>query len=348
MYLLSELRKFIIKHFIHMHWYTVVLVFVAYAVSSWTLLYISREETLTSIPDFIYWLFVTSSTVGYGDMSPQTAAGKLVVALYVIPIGLSIFALVIGRAAAFISNQWTKGVRGLKDLQLDNHIIVIGWNEERTIRLLNLLIKENELEYSPVPIVLCVRKEIDNPMPGKIDFVRVASFNKDEDMNRACISQAKTIIIDNPEDDVTMTTSLYVNHRNQRAHIVAYFADESLVPLLQNHCPNVECMPSVAVELLAKSAFDPGSSSLHFDLLSSSEGQAQFSVQVPDNVSNITVKSLFHNLKKDHNSTLIGLKRGSHIELNPEWSGTIASGDKIFYIATRRIRDLNWASLALD
>jgi len=49
----------------------------------------------------------------------------------------------------------------------------------------------------------------------------------------------------------------------------------------QQHCPEVECTPSVAVEMLAKSVFDPGSSLLHHDLLDVEEGQAQFSVELP-------------------------------------------------------------------
>jgi voltage-gated potassium channel len=328
-----------------MRWYGVVLALVAYSVSSWLFLYFSHETSLTQWPDFIYWLLVTSSTVGYGDLSPTTDMGKYVVALYVIPVGLSLFALIIGRIAAFISDQWTKGVRGLKALQTSNHILVIGWNNERTTRLLNLLLTENKLSHNPRSIVLCVRKDIENPMPDKIDFVKVSSFNKDEDMDKACLDSASVVIIDNPEDDLTMTTALYVYQRNSEAHIVAYFTDESLVGLLQNHCPNVECMPSVAVEMIAKSAFDPGSSMLHFDLLSNVEGQTQFSVQVPDSISSIKIETLFRGLKKHYNATLIGIHNGEHIQLNPNWEASIQSGNKLFYIAARRISPIDWTLL---
>ena len=285
-----------LQYFAESRWYTIVGATAFYAVTSYWLLYAADEHDLITNADFIYWLAVTASTVGYGDLSPVTPAGKLVVALYVIPLGLSIFAMVIGRIAAWVSLTWKKGLLGMNSLMLDEHILVIGWNEQRTMLLLDLILQERDAMPERPDIVLCVKADITNPMPGVIEFVKVDSFNKDEDMDRACVSTARTILIDNPQDDVTMTTALYCTKRNPDAHQVAYFDDDSLVSLLQDHCPKVECTPSVAIEMLVKAAFDPGSSMLHHDLLSIEEGQAQFSVKIPESSHAISVAKLFINL----------------------------------------------------
>lgn len=349
MLLFSQFKKLIAKYFIEMRWHTIVLALIFYAASSWLLLALAGEPALLEFEDFIYWLVVTGSTVGYGDFSPTTHAGKILVALYVIPVGLSIFALVVGRAAAFVSEQWQRGLKGLKAMQLENHIVLIGWNDTRTIQLLNLLLQErNEMPDKP-DILLCVRVDITNPMPEHIHFVKVESFNKDEDMDRACIADASVILIDNPEDDMTMTTALYCSHRNPSAHKVAYFKDESLVNLLQQHCPNVECTPSVAVEMLAKSAFDPGSSKLHYDLLSVEDGCAQYSAQVPKNVDSIRCGELFSGLKHHHDATFIGYvsARDVHqVVLNPSTEDVLIAGDKLFYIARQRINGFDWSALS--
>jgi len=262
-----KLRKIMLQYFAESRWYTIVGATAFYAVTSYWLLYAADEHDLITNADFVYWLAVTASTVGYGDLSPVTPAGKLVVALYVIPLGLSIFAMVIGRIAAWVSLTWKKGLLGMNSLMLDEHILVIGWNEQRTMLLLDLILQERDAMPERPDIVLCVKADITNPMPGVIEFVKVDSFNKDEDMDRACVSTARTILIDNPQDDVTMTTALYCTKRNPDAHQVAYFDDDSLVSLLQDHCPKVECTPSVAIEMLVKAAFDPGSSMLHHHLL---------------------------------------------------------------------------------
>ncbi|WP_088332543.1 ion channel [Lacimicrobium sp. SS2-24] len=326
-----------------MRWYVIVSAFFVYAAVSWLLLVWANEPSLYQWPDYLYWLVVTSSTVGYGDLSPVTDAGKYVVSLVIIPVGLSLFALILGRAAAWVSQQWFKGAKGMKDLHLDHHILVIGWNGQRTIQLLNLLLREKEHAPNSPDIALCVKADVENPMPDKVEFVKVESFNQDADMNRACIADASVIIIDNDFDDMTMTAALYASKRNPDSHIIAYFKDESLVSLLRQHCPNVECTPSVAVEMLAKSAFDPGSSALHHDLLSVQEGQAQYSVALPQLSKPLTVGQLFTGMKKHYDATLIALADGQkNITLNPLSDRQVSDGDKIYYIAERRIANPNW------
>lgn len=344
-----KLRKLIVQYFVDMRWYSIVLALIFYGLSTWILLFAAGETALLEVDDFVYWLVVTSSTVGYGDLSPSTVIGKYIVSFYVIPAGLSIFALVIGRIAAWMSAQWQKGVQGLKSLHVENHILVIGWNQQRTLNLLELLLQEREHTLNKPDIVLCVRADITNPLPGKVEFVKVNSFNKDDDMHKACIADAQVIIMDNPEDDLTMTTALYCNQANPDAHKLAYFKDESLVKLLQTHCPEVECTPSVAVEMLAKSAFDPGSSVLHHDLLSVREGQAQFSVTLPADCQQILIETLFEGLKRRYQATLIGIadKGSKHqIELNPDLNKAVKSGDKIYYIAKDRIQNINWQAFS--
>ncbi|WP_018983069.1 potassium channel protein [Salinimonas chungwhensis] len=343
-----QIRRLMLRYFSESRWYTIVLVTLLYSLMSWSLLSAAGEQALINQVDFIYWLAVTASTVGYGDLSPQTSAGKMIVALFVIPAGLSIFAMVIGRIAGWVNNQWKKGLTGMKTLHVSNHILVIGWNEQKTLLLLELLLKEREDLASKPDIVLCVKADITNPLPGQIEFVHVESFNKDTDMDRACISEASVILIDNPSDDLTLTTALYCTKRNPEAHQVAYFTDDNLVTLLQTHCPNVECTPSVAVEMLAKSVFDPGSSMLHHDLLSVDEGQAQFSVALPKDCGQLTVGQLFINMKKHYDAIFIGFAPGGvykNMVVNPDFDVTLSPDDKVYYIASARVKNIDWQKL---
>ncbi|WP_158769118.1 potassium channel family protein [Paraglaciecola sp. L1A13] len=340
-----KLRKMLAQYFTEMRWYTLLLSLSIYAISTWCLMTLAGEDALTNSTDFIYWLVVTASTVGYGDLSPTTSAGKYIVSLYVIPVGLSFFALVIGRVASWVSFQWLKGVKGLQSLSVSNHILVLGWNEQRTLRLLDLLLRERDAVDERPAIVLCVRADIINPMPDKIEFVKVNSFSNDKDMDRACIAEAKVVLMDNPEDDLTMTTALYCSQRNPNAQMVAYFTDETLANLLRRHCPNVECTPSVAIEMLAKSAFDPGSSVLHHDLLSVTEGQAQYSSTLPQDIKPVEVRAAFNQLKARYNATLIGIAKSDdrlNIQVNPDLDEQLFPGDKVFYIAKGRIKQIAW------
>jgi voltage-gated potassium channel len=82
-----KIRRIMVRVFAEMRWYSIVLALFFYGVTSWILLSLAGETALTQSTDFIYWLVVTGSTVGYGDLSPTTSLGKYLVSFYVIPLG---------------------------------------------------------------------------------------------------------------------------------------------------------------------------------------------------------------------------------------------------------------------
>lgn len=69
------------------------------------------ENGFTSIPQSIYWAIVTITTVGYGDISPQTDLGKAVASLTML-MGYSILAVPTGIITAEL-NQEMKAHREL-------------------------------------------------------------------------------------------------------------------------------------------------------------------------------------------------------------------------------------------
>lgn len=62
------------------------------------------ENGFTSIPQSIYWAIVTITTVGYGDVAPQTPLGKAVAALTML-LGYSILAVPTGIITAELSQE---------------------------------------------------------------------------------------------------------------------------------------------------------------------------------------------------------------------------------------------------
>lgn len=62
------------------------------------------ENGFTSIPQSIYWAIVTITTVGYGDVAPQTALGKAVASLTML-LGYSILAVPTGIITAELNQE---------------------------------------------------------------------------------------------------------------------------------------------------------------------------------------------------------------------------------------------------
>lgn len=336
-------KKWLNSHLFSLSNRNLALLLTFYIVASYGLLSISGEHALTNDPStFIYFLMVTASTVGYGDHSPETAMGKWVVMLFVIPGGLSLFAALIGRLAGGMVEYWRAGILGKRRIGVENHIVLLGWNGQRTMHLIRMLQHEEEGKR---PIVLCSRSDIENPLPGEIGFVKVNSYTDAQEMEKSAIESASCIVVDNLEDDITLSAALYSANINPKAHLLAYFKDEALSNLLSQHCPNAECIPAVGAEMLAKAAVDPGSSALHQELLASTRGMTQYSTLYPQSQQSILVEDAFQFMKRDYQATLIALDVGNGIELNPELEREISPGAKIFYIADERIEHFDWQQI---
>lgn len=73
-----------------------------------------QPENLGSVPRAIYFVLVTISTVGYGDISPATAAGRVFTIVFIIGLGLTIFGMVIGAMAESITEGTQEEVNQLE------------------------------------------------------------------------------------------------------------------------------------------------------------------------------------------------------------------------------------------
>jgi len=68
-----------------------------------------QENGFDSIPISVYWAIVTLTTVGYGDISPQTGLGQTLAALIMI-LGYSIIAIPTGIVTAEIAHATRRGI----------------------------------------------------------------------------------------------------------------------------------------------------------------------------------------------------------------------------------------------
>ena len=71
----------------------------------------SEEDGFTSIPRSIYWAIVTLTTVGYGDIAPQTVTGQFLASIIML-LGYAIIAVPTGLVTADL----IKGGRGSKKI----------------------------------------------------------------------------------------------------------------------------------------------------------------------------------------------------------------------------------------
>lgn len=199
-------------------------------------------------------------------------------------------------------------------------------------------------------IVLCAAVDIENPMPERVHFVRAPTLNSPDLMRRAAVARAAYVIVLGQDDNETLATALGAAAVNGDAHMVAYFEQHNFADLLHAHCPQAECNVSLSIELMVRSAQDPGSSRVQRQLLSTLEGPTQFSLVLPDDVDEVTYGALFSVLKTKHDVTLFGVAKstlGDDLILNAPTDHRVGPGAILYFMAARRIEaaEIDWPAL---
>lgn len=80
------------------------------------------ENGFTSIPRSIYWAIVTMTTVGYGDISPQTGLGQAI-ASFVMILGYGIIAIPTGIVTAELTYQQNVSTQACPECSAEGHDI---------------------------------------------------------------------------------------------------------------------------------------------------------------------------------------------------------------------------------
>ena len=337
-------------HLLRLRWPVLALIFITHFIMSWVLLVPFQETALTDPKVFYYFYLVTASTVGYGDLSPITREGQLIVSLFIIPGGIILFAAVIGKITTVLVNAWRRNMKGQLDLssQLHNHLVIMGWHRETTYRMIDLIF--GDLKRQKRDVVLVATHEIENPDPERIFFVHTENLASEDACRRAAVNSASRIIIAGQNDDNTLTTALNLVATGTEAHIVCHFEDRTLAQLLKAHAPSVECHISATTEMLVRSAQDPGSSRVQSQLLNTLAGPTQFSFQIPENFSGCTFSKLITYCKTRHDALVLGLAESIHgddLVLNPPGDHQVRGGELVYFMSRNRLHahEINWSEL---
>ena len=175
-------------------WSMLLMVAAAHLLTSWILLAATGETDLTGHgATFFYYYVVTATTVGYGDLSPGGDAGRIAASLYVVPIAIAIFTAIIGKAITDITSYLRKNHMGMGSYaKKTGHIVIIGWQGDRTRRLIEGLIADGVSHEQPVLVSSALTE---NPMPTEIDFISVETLSDGRGLERAGIVGARTVIV---------------------------------------------------------------------------------------------------------------------------------------------------------
>ena len=315
-------------------WRLPLVIVVVVFLTSWAAMALVEpaDNEITAPRNYWWYFVVTAATVGYGDFFP-TSTGGHVVGAYVIVGGIVTLTLLFTQLAETISAARGRRMKGVARLDLEDHVVLLGYLPGRSERILRELTTEGR------QVALCAWDDVqEHPLPAEpaVLFVRGDLTNADV-MARACVARARTAVIDGRDDNETLAIAVAVNHANPDVHLVAALRDLGRREHLTYVNPAVQCVQWHMPYLLTEEATDPGITQVYNDLMSTGGHGNTYSLTVPAGFPHRTVGDAQTWLGRSHSATLLAVRTGGELAVSPPWDAPITQGATLYYVAAERI-----------
>ncbi|RSD27569.1 potassium channel family protein [Mesobacillus subterraneus] len=291
-----------------------------------------EPKSFPTIFDGVWWAIITASTVGFGDFYPVSVEGRIT-AIILLLVGtgfLSSYFIHLSAAAVTKQNAYIEGKVGYKG---DGHVIIIGWNE-RSRSIIRTLTE------SKLPIILIDETLGTNPITAEnVHFIR-GRANKDDTLLNARIQSARKVIITSDQnldelqaDMHTILTLLAIKGLNPEIRCIA----EILTTEQINNARRAGADELIPTNALTSAVFLNSISSADvvdplLDLLGELNGKHLSYIDVDPTLIDKKYQEACSILLKERNITLIGIKKGDDLIVNPERNIKISHDDRLLAI----------------
>ena len=293
-------------------------------------IYMLEPQTFESLLTSFYFVMTTFSTVGYGDYSPTTIAGRLfTILMYLFGIGL--LGVVIGKIVDTFSIFRKRKEEGKLAYTKENHIIIVGWGKKTETAVDEILASDTTSE---VVIIDTLPKSPTDVAQERVHYVQ-GDPSEEETFNQANIKKAKSVIIfaddaiqiPSLRDAKTLTIAITVERLASHVHTTVEIMTKKQIPNFSHVKVDEFILSQETTSLLAvRSAMHQNVSTIVTQLISRSIGEDLF--EVPRNEKWQTYGDAFHELLSN-GATLIADR--DHMDINRKLDENIPS-DAILYV----------------
>ncbi|RKL66936.1 ion transporter [Salipaludibacillus neizhouensis] len=294
---------------------TIILFTLIFVALCSLIVYWLEPDNFESIANSFYFVMTTFSTVGYGDYSPVSLAGKMfAVLMYLLGIGL--LGVVIGKIVDAFSIFRRKKEEGKLNYVNENHIIIIGWGKKTESAVTELL--ESSVDGEVVVIDVLPKSPFDIT-ENRLHYIQGEATEEDT-LLKANITKAKSVIVFSDDkiqgyslqDAKTLSIAITVERVAPNVHTtVEIMVEKNASNFAHVKVDEVILSQNTTSTLAVRSAMYKGVSKIYSQLMSRQHGDDLYKVEV--NEKWLTYRDAFQDLLQQ-GATLIADR--DHLDIN--------------------------------
>ena len=311
----------------------------------------SEADNASTSPQFdldqSFWFSVYTLFAGEPvPSSPQTLSGKIV-AVFLMFMGMTIFAIFAGTVSAFMVDRIRVEGRVVEWDTLEDHIVICGWTPKTKIII-------NEYRASPntrkTPIVVITEHapdEFEGEAKGWTNVMFIHDdFTKVGALIRAGIRNAKTCLVltdttggrsEQDADARTILAALTVEKINEEVYTCAELVNRSYATHLETGKVNDFVVSGeYGAHMLAQAAMNRGLINVLSELLTYERGNEFHRIKIPTKWIGQTFDQKLGDVQKSANAILLAVHSSDdEPNVNPE-NYTFREGDEVVLISKGR------------
>ncbi len=305
----------------------------------------SAIEGLT-LADSIWWAMVTMTTVGYGDLYPQSFIGRFLIAYPCFLVGIALLGYLLATVTESLLERVSKRRKGTMKITAKNHIVICNSpNVDKILMILEELQGTATYKDRTVVIVSNALDELPESLRKRgILFVKGLPTNE-ETLQQANISQCDGVFIlperiGDPTSDAqtyaigSIIEMIELETGNPIKTVVELVSSSNLRMMRRAKTDGIILSDGINERMIVQEFLHPGIHKTFEQLITNREG-SQFYIH-PTSLADIPFIDLqIATLKHPVNMQLIGIvKQEKHI-LNPPKDTNVDAGDKLIILADK-------------
>ena len=289
----------------------------------------------------VYWALITMTTVGYGDISPESTPGRLV-AIVLACFGLLIYSYIGITIMSIVMEHNLSGVFGMHKTKYKHHFVICGWTSLSDVVLSELL-----TEYRQIAVITEEQDDIiiiKRKGDAKNIFPIYGDPSKIDILEQANIREASVVVLCMDDDSKNLITALHIKELNPRARIIVRTERAELRKTMKIAGVTYVVTPDVmAGRLIASAAFEPEVANFIEDVTSATDVGGYDIRQYTISENHVgSIGQLSKMFRDKTQTTLVGIAKKKPLEgtkearwevyPNPEDNVKIRAGDMVLLL----------------